>query len=106
MLMIVVVARLGQALPHVCEAKDCRGSLSSSHRHIDCAWAYRNEKEVGDGIKQSGVDRKNIWVTSKLFEFHHSVSHCMEAASRAGKKNAKIAGGGNSAALVGTEQVC
>lgn len=47
-------------------------ALKSGYTHIDCAWAYRNEKEVGEGIKLSGVDRKNIWVTSKLFEFHHS----------------------------------
>jgi diketogulonate reductase-like aldo/keto reductase len=46
---------------------------SAVKRHIDCAWGYQNEGEVGEGIKMSGVPRSEIWVTSKLFEFHHSV---------------------------------
>lgn len=32
---------------------------------VDCAWIYRNENEVGQGIKDSGIDRKDLWVTSK-----------------------------------------
>lgn len=46
-------------------------ALKSGYRHIDCAHAYGNETEVGQGIKDSGVPRKDIWVTSKLFETHH-----------------------------------
>lgn len=30
------------------------------------ALAYGNEKEVGDGIKDSGVPRSEIWITTKL----------------------------------------
>lgn len=46
-------------------------AIKSGYRHIDCAWAYQNQDEVGQGIKDSGVDRKELWITSKLFEFHH-----------------------------------
>jgi len=46
-------------------------ALKCGYRHLDCAWAYGNEKEVGDGIKDSGVPRSEIWITSKLFEHHH-----------------------------------
>lgn len=43
-------------------------AIKSGYRHIDCAWAYRNQEEVGQGIKDSGIDRKDLFVTSKLFE--------------------------------------
>lgn len=36
--------------------------MRSGYRHIDGAAVYDNEKEVGDGIKASGVDRKDIFV--------------------------------------------
>ena len=38
-------------------------ALRSGYRHIDGAAVYGNEKEVGDGIKASGVDRKDIFVS-------------------------------------------
>ncbi|EPX73292.1 glucose 1-dehydrogenase [Schizosaccharomyces octosporus yFS286] len=42
-------------------------ALQYGYRHIDAAHIYGNENEVGDGIKESGVPRKDIWVTSKLW---------------------------------------
>ncbi|PWZ03843.1 hypothetical protein BCV70DRAFT_153874 [Testicularia cyperi] len=56
----------GEVRDAVCHA------LKSGYRHIDCAWGYQNEDEVGEGIKLSGVPREEIWITSKLFEFHHN----------------------------------
>lgn len=41
-------------------------ALELGYRHIDCAAAYGNEEEVGLGIRESGVPRSNIFVTSKL----------------------------------------
>lgn len=41
-------------------------ALELGYRHIDCAAAYGNEKEVGLGIKDSGIPRSKIFVTSKL----------------------------------------
>jgi glycerol 2-dehydrogenase (NADP+) len=43
-----------------------RAALEAGYRHIDTALAYGNEKEVGQGIKDSGVPRKEIWITTKL----------------------------------------
>ncbi|MBM6614946.1 aldo/keto reductase [Desemzia sp. RIT804] len=43
-----------------------KDALDLGYRHIDTAEAYRNEKGVGRGIKESGVDRKEIFVTTKL----------------------------------------
>ncbi|KAJ4385558.1 hypothetical protein N0V93_009987 [Gnomoniopsis smithogilvyi] len=41
-------------------------ALKSGYRHIDTAAAYGNEKEVGDGIKASGVPRSEFFLTTKL----------------------------------------
>ena len=46
-------------------------AIQLGYRHIDCAAAYGNEKEVGqgiaDGLKKAGIRRQSIWVTSKLW---------------------------------------
>jgi len=41
-------------------------ALKAGYRHIDTALAYGNEAEVGQGIVDSGVPRKEIFLTSKL----------------------------------------
>ncbi|KAJ5951166.1 uncharacterized protein N7479_009579 [Penicillium vulpinum] len=43
-----------------------RDALLAGYRHIDTALAYGNEAEVGAGIKDSGVPRDQIWLTTKL----------------------------------------
>ena len=42
-------------------------ALDAGYRHIDTAKMYDNEEEVGLGIKASGVDRDEIWVTTKVW---------------------------------------
>lgn len=42
-------------------------ALKNGYRHIDTAHAYRVERGVGQGIRDSGVPREEIWVTSKLW---------------------------------------
>ena len=42
-------------------------ALKLGYRHIDTAEAYFNEQEVGKAIKDSGIPRDQIWVTSKLW---------------------------------------
>ncbi|KAK5948931.1 hypothetical protein OHC33_010017 [Knufia fluminis] len=46
-------------------------ALKSGYRHIDCAAIYRNETEVGAGIKKSGVPRDQIFITTKLWNTKH-----------------------------------
>lgn len=43
-----------------------RQALSVGYRHIDTAQAYGNEAGVGEGIRTSGIDRAEIFVTTKL----------------------------------------
>ncbi|BGP19284.1 hypothetical protein JCM10213_008197 [Rhodosporidiobolus nylandii] len=46
-------------------------ALKVGYQHIDCAWAYKNEAEVGAGIKDAGADRDKLWLTSKLWNSFH-----------------------------------
>jgi glycerol 2-dehydrogenase (NADP+) len=49
-------------------------ALEKGYRHIDTALNYQNEAEVGQGIKDSGVPRDQIWITTKLDNhWHHRV---------------------------------
>lgn len=41
-------------------------ALKAGYRHLDTAAAYGNEEAVGQGIKNSGVPRDQIWLTTKL----------------------------------------
>lgn len=41
--------------------------LKMGYEHIDTAQAYDNEKEVGQGIKQSGISRDKFFLTTKIF---------------------------------------
>lgn len=41
--------------------------LQMGYEHIDTAQAYSNEKEVGQGIKKSGVARDTFFLTTKIF---------------------------------------
>lgn len=41
-------------------------AIKAGYRHVDTAQAYGNEHGVGVGIKNSGVNREDIFVTTKL----------------------------------------
>ena len=47
-------------------ARDCvKAALDAGYRHIDTAWVYGNEISVGEGIRASGVNRGDIFLTTK-----------------------------------------
>jgi 2,5-diketo-D-gluconate reductase A len=48
-----------------------RSALEVGYRHIDTAEMYGNEKEVGQGIRDAGLDRGEVFITSKLNNGHH-----------------------------------
>lgn len=50
----------------VCE-QSCLTALKAGYRHIDTAHAYNDEAGVGRAVKESGIPREEIWVTSKLW---------------------------------------
>jgi 2,5-diketo-D-gluconate reductase A len=64
-------------------------ALEVGYRHIDTAEMYGNEKEVGEAIAESGIDRSEIFVTSKLNNGFHDHDLALEN----GKKSADLLGG-------------
>ncbi len=42
-------------------------ALEMGVRHIDTAHAYQNERSVGKAVKESGIPREEIWITTKLW---------------------------------------
>ena len=45
-------------------------ALRLGYRHIDTAQVYDNEREVGDGLRASGVRRDDVFVTTKVWTNH------------------------------------
>ncbi|KAF9010476.1 NADP-dependent oxidoreductase domain-containing protein [Cyathus striatus] len=61
----------------------CEKALKIGYRHFDTATAYGNEKMVGKAIKQSGVPRNEIFITTKLANAdHHRVREAFEESLR------------------------
>ncbi|WP_132991989.1 aldo/keto reductase [Gordonia zhaorongruii] len=57
-------------------------ALNAGIRHIDTAQMYGNEKEVGEAIRDSGIDRSDIFVTSKLNNDVHDPAVVADALAR------------------------
>ena len=56
-------------------------ALKAGYRHIDTAHAYQNERSVGQAIKDSGIPRDSIWVTSKLWPNEYGEEEMKKMAS-------------------------
>lgn len=56
-----------------------KNAIEIGYRHIDTAQAYGNEAEVGEGIRESGVKRDEIFVTSKVAAENKSYSSAMQS---------------------------
>lgn len=54
-------------------------ALKCGYRHIDTAYAYRVERGVGKAVKESGIPRSEIWITSKLWPSEYGEGKTTEA---------------------------
>ena len=70
-----------QPSDEICE-QSCLTALKAGYRHIDTAHAYQNERGVGRAVKASGIPRKDIWITSKLWPTEYGEGKTMEAIDR------------------------
>lgn len=62
------------------ETKRCvLDALKVGYRSIDTAQSYFNEREVGEAIKESGIPREEIFVTSKVWIDHYGYEKCKES---------------------------
>ena len=57
-------------------------ALESGYRHFDCAHAYQNERSLGRAIKDSGVERDSLWITSKLWPNEYGEGKTLKAIER------------------------
>jgi 2,5-diketo-D-gluconate reductase A len=60
-------------------AQAVQAALEVGYRHIDTAEMYRNEAGVGEGIRNSGVPREEVFVTSKLNNGFHAHDDALKA---------------------------
>ena len=54
-------------------------ALELGYRHIDTAAYYKNETSVGEGIRQSGVSRSEIFLTSKVWTSDYGYNNTLKA---------------------------
>ena len=66
-------------IPNVDTTQAVLDALEVGYRLIDTAASYFNEKEVGDAIRQSGLKREEIFVTSKLWVQDYEYEEALKA---------------------------
>ena len=54
-------------------------ALKAGYRHIDTAAIYKNEESVGRAIKDSGIPREELFITTKLWNDNHTYEEAQEA---------------------------
>ena len=59
-----------------------KNAINSGYRHIDTAFAYGNEEMVGKGIKDSKIDRKELFITGKLWNDDRGYENIIKACKR------------------------
>ena len=55
-------------------------ALRLGYRHIDTAEMYDNEREVGEGLRASGVPRNDVFITTKVWPSHFAPRELLRAA--------------------------
>lgn len=66
----------GRTCAHIVEQ-----ALRGGYRHIDTAEMYKNEAEVGEGLRASGVKRDEVFVVTKIWPSHYE-PRALEAAAK------------------------
>jgi diketogulonate reductase-like aldo/keto reductase len=61
-------------------ARMVEAALRLGYRHIDTAEMYDNEREVGEGLRASGVEREEVFVTTKIWPSHFAARDLERAA--------------------------
>ena len=61
-------------------------AIKSGYRHVDTASVYENEDGVGIGIKQSGIAREEVFVTTKVWETEQGYEPTLRAFGQSQQK--------------------
>ena len=67
-----------QGSNEICK-QSCLTALRAGYRHIDTAHAYYDEEGVGEAVKESGIPREEIWITSKLWPTEYGEGKTLKA---------------------------
>ena len=62
--------------------EEVRVALEAGYRAVDTASVYLNERGVGEGLRQSGVAREDVWITTKLFNQEQGYDGALAAFDR------------------------
>jgi 2,5-diketo-D-gluconate reductase A len=63
-----------------------QAALEIGYRHIDTAAAYRNERQVGEGIRRSGVNRAEVFIETKVWVSDYGYNETLHAFEKAARK--------------------
>ncbi|MFD9669295.1 aldo/keto reductase [Rhodococcus sp. NPDC059968] len=61
-------------------------ALETGYRHIDTAAAYQNEREVGEAIRRSGIDRSDIFIETKIWITDYGYDNTLHAFDKSARK--------------------
>jgi diketogulonate reductase-like aldo/keto reductase len=53
-------------------AEAVKGAAAAGYRHFDCASVYGNEDRIGPALREIGIPRQELWITSKLWNDKHA----------------------------------
>jgi 2,5-diketo-D-gluconate reductase A len=86
----VEIPILGFGVFQITDSAECERSvidaIQTGYNHIDTAASYLNEEAVGRGIKQSGVARENLFITTKLWIQSNGYEGTLKAFERSLKR--------------------
>jgi diketogulonate reductase-like aldo/keto reductase len=68
-----------QAAPGEATRRAVTAALAAGYRHVDTARAYRNEADVGAALRASGLPRRDVFVTTKLWNSDHGYDPALRA---------------------------
>lgn len=88
----VEIPRLGlgvyQTPPGEPTLRAVRYALNFGYRHIDTAWLYDNERDVGKAVIESGIDREEVFISTKVWNndqgYHSTLKACEKSLRRLG----------------------
>ncbi len=69
-------------VPHGQAVRVVKDAMEVGYRHIDTASYYGNEEDVGQAIKESGIPREDIFITTKLWNSDHGKKEALAAIDR------------------------
>jgi diketogulonate reductase-like aldo/keto reductase len=82
----IKIPRLGlgvyQTPPGEPTLRAVRYALDIGYRHIDTAWLYDNEKDVGKAVMESGIEREEIFITTKVWNSDQGYQSTLAACDR------------------------